>query len=144
MAAGTPPLFDFDVSKYFTQFNQFKLPGFDVDALMAAQRKNIEAITAANQVALEGVGTLVRRQSEIARKAVESYTAAVNELIAEGSVEAKAAKQADLAKGAYDSALANAKELADIATKTRDEAFGVINARVREGLDEVSAMVAKK
>jgi phasin family protein len=141
MASFTSPMFDFDVSKYFTQF---KVPAFDIDAITAIQRKNIEALTAANQIALEGVGTLVRRQSEIVRKSVESYTASFTELMGEGSPEAKVSKQAELAKGAYDSVLANAKELTDIATKTRDDALGLINARVRESLDEVGALVARK
>ena len=46
---------DFDMSKLTDQFQQFmqqyKLPGVDVDALMAGQRKNMEALTNANRVA---------------------------------------------------------------------------------------------
>ena len=68
MAKATAGFFDPEFMKVpdFSQFNQFyadfnksfgeygklfgngKLPGFDVEAMIAAQRKNIEALTAAN------------------------------------------------------------------------------------------------
>ena len=135
----TNPLFDTDITKYMAQF---KVPTVDVDALMAAQRKNFEAIAAANQCALEGVGALVRRQGEIVRESVESYAAAVKDLLAEGSVEEKAGKQAELTKKSYDRAVANARELSDMLAKTGNEAFGVINDRIREGMTEVQNLVA--
>lgn len=133
------PLFDIDVTKYMAQF---KVPTFDTDALMASYRKNVEALTAANQCALEGVGALVRRQSEIAREAVESYSRAVGDLMAEGSVEEKAARQADLARQAYERAVANARELGDMVAKTSNEAFGLLNDRIRESFGEVQEFVA--
>ena len=46
------PFFDFDFSKIVSEY---KLPGVDVEALVSAQRRNIEAITAANQLAFEGL-----------------------------------------------------------------------------------------
>ena len=133
------PIFDMDVTKYMAQF---KLPTVDTDALMASYRKNVEALTAANQCALEGVGALVRRQSEIAREAVESYSRAVGDLIAEGTVEEKAARQADLARQAYERAVANARELGDMVAKTSNEAFGLLNDRIRESFGEVQEFVA--
>ncbi len=133
------PLFDMDVTKYMAQF---KVPTVDVEALVAAQRKNFEAFAAANQCAIEGVGALVRRQGEIVRESVETYAVAVKDLLSEGSVEEKAAKQAELSKKSYDRAIANARELADMAAKTGNEAFGVINSRIREGFSEVQNLVA--
>lgn len=139
MAKAIYPFFDADVTKYM---GQFKLPTFDVDALMASYRKNVEALTAANQCTLEGVGALVRRQTEIAREAIESYTKAVGDLLAEGSVEEKAARQAELARQAYDRAVANARELGDMVTKTSNEAFGLLNDRIRESFGEIQDLVA--
>lgn len=139
MQKNAAPIFDMDVTKYLAQF---RVPVFDMDAMMAAHRKNVEAVTAANQCAFEGVSALMRRQGEIARDAMESYTSAMKELMADGSTEDKAVKQAELARTAYDSGIANARELADMMTKTNEEAFGFINNRVREGLGEVQGLVA--
>ena len=139
MNKGPFSFLDTDVTKYFAPF---KMPAMDVDGVMASYRRNIEALTAANQCALEGVGAVVRRQAEIARDSVESYSKAVGELLADGSVDEKAARQADIARQAYDRAVANARELSDMIAKTSTEAFGLLNDRVREGFGEVQVIVA--
>ena len=62
------PFFDVDVSKFADVsklISEFKLPGVDVEFALASQQKNIQALTAANQLALEGFQAVVRRQSEI-------------------------------------------------------------------------------
>src|SRR5262249_2941096 len=98
-----------DFTKSFADFNRMfadygklfangKAPLFDVEQVLAAQRKNVEAITAANQVVLEGVQAVARRQAEIVRRAMEDFTQASKELTAGGSPEGKFAKQAELTK----------------------------------------------
>lgn len=139
MQKNTNPIFDMDVTKYLAQF---RVPVFDVDAMMAAHRKNVEAVTAANQCAFEGVSALMRRQGEIARETLENYSTAVKELMADGTVEEKAVRQAEFARNAYDTGVANARELTNMVAKTNEEAFGLINNRVRESLDEVQGIVA--
>lgn len=41
-----------DLSKVF---GELRFPGFDVEAIMQTQRKNLEALTEANRLAVEGV-----------------------------------------------------------------------------------------
>ena len=55
-----------DASKIMAEF---KMPGFDMNALMDMQRKNIEAITAINQATFEGMQSFAHRQTELMRKA---------------------------------------------------------------------------
>lgn len=131
-------MFDMDFTKYMTDF---KMPGFDVDALMATQRKNLEAITAANQRALEGFGAITRRQSEMARETVETYSRAFGGLTADGSPEERLARQADVMKDAFEQGVTNFRELADIATKTSDEAMGLIGDRVTASFDEAKTIL---
>ena len=48
---------DLDLEKMFdveSMFKDMKLPGVDMDSLMASQQRNIEAITEANKVAFQG------------------------------------------------------------------------------------------
>ena len=52
----------FDVTK---MLGDVKIPGFDMQASMDAQRKNIEALTAANQTAVQGMQAVAQRQAEI-------------------------------------------------------------------------------
>ena len=144
--AKTNPFFDVDMSKFTDVsklMSEFKLPGVDVESVVASQQKNIQALTAANQLAFEGFQAVVRRQSEILRQTMEQTSSMVSELMAAGSPEDKVAKQADLVKLAFEKALANARELAELVAKSNSEAADVINKRVSESLEEVKAVVAK-
>ena len=131
---------DFDISK---ALGDFKVPGLDVDAILASQRKNIEAVTAANQLAIEGLQAVLRRQAEILRASVEESSNYVNQVVAAGTPEEKAAKQTELAKAAFEKALANARELAELVAKSNSEAAEILSKRVSESLDEVKAAIAK-
>lgn len=134
------PFLEFDISKVL---GDFKVPGLDVDAILATQRKNIEAVTAANQLAIEGLQAVLRRQAEIVRASVEEAGSYVNQVVAAGTPEEKAAKQAELVKVAFEKALSNIKELAELVAKSNTEAADVLSKRVSESLDEVKAAIAK-
>ncbi len=125
----------FDVTKVI---GDFKLPGIDLEAAVASQRKNLEALTQANQLAVEGVQAVLRRQAEITRQAMEDFSAMFRDFVQpNGSPEDRIAKQAEYSKQAIEKSLSNAKELTEMVTKANTEAFNVINKRVTDSLDEV-------
>ncbi len=134
------PFLEFDPSKFL---GDFKLPGVDVEAILSSQRKNIEALTAANQLAAEGFQAVLRRQAEILRSSVEEASGYVNDVLTAGTPEAKAAKQAELVKAAFEKSLANARELAELIAKSNTEAADVLSKRVSESLEELKTAVAK-
>jgi phasin family protein len=145
MAKNTP-FFDIDVTKLMDISKltaDYKLPGVDMDQLLVAQRKNIEALTAANQLAFEGMQAVLRRQTEILRQSMEQASSMVTELMAAGAPEDKVAKNAELAKVAFEKALANMRELAEMVAKSNAEAAEVISKRVSESLDELKVAVQK-
>jgi phasin family protein len=132
----------FDVTKIM---GDFRVPGIDLEAAVASQRKNIEALTQANQLAVEGVQALMRRQVEITRQAMEDFSAMFRDLVQpNGSPEDRFAKQAEYSKHALEKGLSNAKELTELVTKANTEAFNVINKRVTESLDEVRDFAKKR
>jgi phasin family protein len=133
MINGKHGFLDMDVGKAFAGF---AFPGFDAETLMAVQRKNLEALTQANQLAVEGVQAVARRQVEIARQAVDETSAAFRELAQPGAPEDRLAKNVDFAKQAFEKGLANARELAELVTKANTEAFNVITRRVSESFEE--------
>ena len=136
--------FNKSFAEYGKLFGNGKLPGFDVDALITAQRKNVEALTAANQVAFEGVQTIAKRQIEIARKAIEELSQVAKEFTVAGTPEDKLARQTALAKDAFEAAVANLRELSGIAQKANSEAVDLLSKRVVENLDEVKSAFAPK
>ena len=141
MVDGKNPFLDFDVTKVMSEF---RVPTLDVDAVVASQRKNIEALTQANQLAVEGVQAVARRQVEIARQAMEEFSAMIRDLAQPVSPEDRLAKQAEFSKQALEKGLTNARELTEMVAKANNEAFNVINKRLSEGLDEVRDYATKK
>lgn len=143
---GNLNLGNFDLSKFdFTKMlGDFKLPGADLETLMAGQRKNIEALTAANQTAVAGIQAVAKRQAEILSESMSAATTALQQLSGITEPRERVAKQVDVTKEALEKALATMRELAETITKSADEALGVINKRVIESLDEVKALAAKK
>jgi phasin family protein len=130
------------------QFSNFmrglKLPGVDVNEILASQKKNIEAVTKAMQATSEGAGAVARRQAEILRSALEQATAMIHEITVLGSPKETVAKQAEFIKKAYETAVANARELAEMIEKSNKEAFEVVKRRTSESLDEIRKSILKK
>jgi phasin family protein len=67
----------------------------------------------------------------------------IRELASPDSPQARAAKQAELIKHAYERAVSNIKELADLIQRSNGEALGMLNQRFAEAMDEVKAMAEK-
>ena len=134
------PLFDMDVTKLL---GELKMPGVDVEAVMSSQRKNVEALTKANQLVIEGMQALARRQAEIVRGGIEEAQTLMRDMSQAHSPEERVAKHAEAAKAALEKALANARELAEIMARSGNEAVDVINRRIGEGLDEVKHLAKK-
>ena len=131
-----PPVWDVDFSKVL---GEFKLPGVDVDAVLQAQRKNIEALTAANRTAAEGVQAFARRQGEILRQNLAELQAQFSSVAAPGAPEEKLAKQTELAKTAFEKAITDMKELAELLAKSNTEAAEIVSKRISASFDEVRA-----
>jgi phasin family protein len=145
MASNPPSMFDMDFTKMMADFklDQFKMPGVDMEALMAAQRRNIEVFSAANRVALEGAQAIAKRHMEIVQSSVGEMTEAMKALSGNEAPQAKAARQAELLKAAYEKAVTNMRELADMIQRSNGEALGLLNKRFTESMDELKSMVEK-
>ncbi len=126
----------------FRMFSEMRIPGLDLDALAAAQRRNLEALSAANRVALEGAQAVAKRHMEILQQSMSEMTDAVRTASATDPKDG-AAKQAEMLKGAYERAVGNMRELADLIQKSNSEALSLLNHRFKEAMDEVGTLVKK-
>ena len=131
----------FDMSK---MLGDVKIPGFDMQAVMDAQRKNIEALTAANQAAVQGMQAVAQRQAEILSQSLNEVSSIAQQLAGAGNPQEMTAKQAELVRKAFEQALANMRELAEMVSKSNTEAFAIINKRVTESLQELKGVVTPK
>jgi phasin family protein len=117
------PAFDFT-----KMLQQFQIPGVDFASIIERERKNIEALAEANRIAFEGWQNLVRRQSEILQ---DSMRRAVEDAKNQNPLR----NGAELARNAFETALANMRELAEMAAKSQRDAFEVIRKRVEENMN---------
>lgn len=123
---------------FFKAWSEFKLPAVDVNSLTAAHRRNMEVFSAANQVISESVQAISRRQAEVLRANVETMLKASKDIWANKSPETNATKQVELAKSMYESAVTNAREISEMASKSSFEAFDLISKRAAESLSEIN------
>ena len=134
MSEARPSFFDFDVTKLMADF---RFRPLDVEALVASQRRNIEALSQANQVAVEGMQAVAKRQIEIARQAIEDATTLLRDLAQPVSAEDRIAKNTEYAKQLLEKSVSNGREITMLATKVGTEAADVLRKRASEGFDEI-------
>lgn len=147
-----PKTFSFDVEKMTEFFKQndftkqlagLKVPGFDAEALVAAQQKNMDALVEANKAAAAGYQDLFKKQISIfeetmseAQKQLKGFDAT--------KLDAESAKaQGELAKAAFEKALANMKALAEQAQKANTDAYEIVSARIQESISELRDIAGK-
>ena len=128
----------------FKMFGDFKSPAqvFDFNQFFTIQRRNLEAVTAANQIVAEGIQAVTRRQAELTRTNVEQVVKAGREAISAGSPEASAAKQAEVAKNMFEKSFNNVREVFEMLTKSNLEAFDLLNKRMAEAMEETGDAAA--
>ena len=125
-------------------FSEFRLPPFaDLEGLAQAQRRNLEALSAANRVALEGAQAVARRHMEIVQSAMTEMTEAMRGMTGTENPQDRAARQAEMLKSGYEKAVTNISEIADLIQKSNTEALGLLNRRFAEAMDEIKQMAAK-
>jgi phasin family protein len=127
------------------RFSELRFPSMipDSSALMAAHRRNMEVLSNANRLALEGAQAVARRHMEIMQQTMSEFTEHARELTHAESPQAKAARQAELVKKSYERAVANIKDLSDLIQRSNTEALAVLSDRFTEAMDEVKLLLEK-
>ena len=126
-----------------SKLKEYRLPGIEVDAVVASQRKNVEALVKASRAAFEGTQAVAKRQAEILQETMNQTAKSFDALTKAGSPPEVAAKQAELAKEAFEKALGNMRELAEMVTKAQQGAIDTMSGRISQSLDEIKQMALK-
>ena len=140
MADARPNPFDFDVTKIFADF---RFRPFDVEAAWAAQRRNIEALSQANQLAVESMQTLAKRQIELTRETFEGFSALWRDLAQPASTEDRIAKNTEYMKQMLEKGVKHTGEIATITAKAGTKAAEILHKRANESLDEIRALASQ-
>ena len=140
MSEARPIFFDFDVTKMMADF---RFRPFDVEALMASQRRNIEALSQANQAAVAGVQALTKRQIELTRETFEGFSALLRDLAQPASTEDRIAKNTEYVKQVVENGVKHGGEIATITAKAGTKATEILHKRANESLDEIRALASQ-
>ena len=132
------------MAEFTRMFGEMKFPMMpDMEMVLSAHRRNMESLSAANRVALEGAQTVAKRHMEIVQQTMQEMSETIRELTSADNPQTRAARQADLVKQSYERAVANIRELGDLIQKSNGEALGMLNQRFAEAMDEVKSMAQK-
>lgn len=142
--ASTNPFSTFFTQSDFTKtMEQFQTMAFDMKDVMECHRKNLQAISEAQQLAFEGMQAVAQRQSEIMSQLIQDNSKLAKEMLAEGSPEEKMAKNAEIMKKIYDKTTGNFQELSDMVSKSNAETGKLLNKRVSASISEISSAMDK-
>lgn len=121
---------------------EMKFPALpDAEALLGTYRRNMEALSSANRIALEGAQSVAKRHMEIMQQQMAELTDAMRALAGSDAPQAKAAKQAEMLKRTYERAVTHARELSDLIQRSNRDALEQLNKRFVEAMDEVKRLV---
>lgn len=142
-AAKSPFLFDpekfrdmFKMPELEKMFAGMQFPGANMDAVMAAQQKNLDALVEANKVAMAGYQEIFQRQIALVEAAMSEAQKQIGEAQGKPMSTDQAQKSFDTLRATMEKALNNARELAELAQKANTGAFEVIRARFEEAVAE--------
>ena len=123
---------------------QLKVPSFDMGKIVEHHQKNLDAMTRSWQAMAGGATAIATKQREIFEGAVKDVTAMAKDYKPTGSPQEIIAKQTEFAKKAMEAAIANTRDIAELAQKSGTDALKVIHDRMHESYQEIRSTLEKK
>ena len=113
---------------------------FDPTTLLAANRCNLEAMTAANRALLLGVQSIARRNVEMLHQTIDAMSEHVAAMSNRESPRNRAMRQTETAIKAYEDASDYVQEQGSIIQHANSEALEVLAKRFSEAADEMKSL----
>jgi hypothetical protein len=124
-------------SQFAAMFQQYKLPGLDVSAIVDARRKDVEALAEANQVAFGGMQAIQGKQLEILRSALDNFQTIAQQLAT--SPAKPEVSPTDVVQNALHLALADMQDIAQKTQQAQTQAYAIVAKRMEQAANELRA-----
>jgi len=124
-------------SQFAAMFQQYKLPGLDVSAIVDARRKDVEALAEANQVAFGGMQAIQGKQLEILRSALDNFQTVAKQLAT--SPAKPGVSPTDVVQNAFHLALADMQDIAQKTQQAQTQAYAIVAKRMEQAANELRA-----
>lgn len=119
----------------------WKVPGVNMDALVASQRDNLEALSTANRAALDGMKAVGEWQVKLLQETMRELRAAIETVAKGGSAQDIVAAETELTRKALEKAVGEMRELAEIVVKANQQATTAILQRIPASLNEIKGVL---
>src|SRR5438876_11101682 len=124
-----------DTTSYIEMLRKFGsdlgLPKLDVDKLIEAQKKNIDALSESAKVAAQGAQSVAQKQREVLEAGLREATTLAREYKPLGKIHENVALQTEFARKVFEIAVQGAQESASTARQSTTEAVKIIQDRVK-------------
>lgn len=129
-----------DFSKVFESYNPSPV---DMRSFLETPRKNLQAISEAQQSTIEGIQAVAQHQIEFFSQLLEDNSTIARQTLSEGTPEEKIAQNADIFKNAYERTVDSMQGLSELVTSTSKQTTGILNKRVSASVNELKSAIKK-
>ena len=127
----------------FNAFKQFKVPGVDMEALVANHKKNMELLTSTQQKAVESTNSIIELQNNYLKNAFDQWNEQLKHNCTQTSFEEKAAYHAQATKEMSEKALAHLQEINTIIVQSNKKIMDSIQKHFQESFNDSLNLVKK-
>ena len=115
--------------------DNLQVPKVDLDQILEAHRRNIEALTQSATAMAEGAQAMAQKQREVVEAGLREASALAQELKTRG--DQNLAQQTEFAKKVFDIAVQGAQDTAQLTRMSTGDAVKILQDRMREGFEEI-------
>jgi phasin family protein len=136
-----------DTTSYMGMLRKFGsdlgLPKLDVDKLIEAQKKNIDALGQSARVAAQGAQSVTQKQREVLEAGLREAANLAREYQPLGKIQDNLAVQTEFARKVFEIAIKGAQESATTARQSTGEAVKIIQDRLKESFEELRGSISR-
>ena len=123
------------------RLQNLKLSG-TAGAVLDSGRKDLAALVKANEKSYQGLQAVVARQTEMLRTSITDWQGAMSAMPGKDPKE-NMAKLDEMGRAAFQRALDDIRELAELAAKSQADAFDIMRQRISDNVEQVSQLLTK-
>ena len=135
-----------DANLYLDMLRKFGadlgLPKPNVDQLVEAQKKNMEALGQGAEVIAQGAQSVAQKQRQLMEAGLQEAMSFAREN--QGQINANLAQQTEFARKMFEIALQGAQETAATARQSGTDAVKIVQDRVKDGLEGIRTSLGRK
>ncbi|MDB5730308.1 MAG: phasin [Variovorax sp.] len=111
-------------------------------AMLDSGRKDLKALMQANEQSYKGLQAVMKRQTELLKSSIGEWQRTVGSMSGKDPKE-NLAKLDEMGRAAFQRALDDMKELAQLAAKAQADSFDVMRQRISDNVEQVSKLLQK-